>query len=114
MLDYQAILNFLYERLVGALTAGRSCVVVVINDTDSQLQLQQANHFHGGYAPNTQPQFVIQPRSYDGFGVQSTGFMTGVEGMLSYFMTGNSNSVTIHWNNPFVGSNSCDGTIQGA
>ena len=109
---YNQILQYWIGVVYGRLTGDRSCIVVVINNTNSPLRLGTANHLHGGYASTSRPQYIIPPQSSDGFGVVSTSPFTGVEGYLPYYDQ-YGNVLTVHWNNPRIGSNSCDATLQG-
>jgi hypothetical protein len=91
-------------QAVGAvLTAGRSVIIEVDNNTDLTLVKIDDTHDHGGFA--ALPKLTIPPHSVDVFGSQSKGGSvgTGTEGSVTYGAGGL--QMQIEWNNPFIGGN---------
>ena len=86
------------------LTAGRSVIIEVDNNTDLTLTKIADNHDHGGFAGL--PRITIAPHSADVFGSQSKGgaIGTGTEGSVTYAADGL--ELLIGWDNPFSGGNS--------
>lgn len=90
--------------LVGnVLTAGRSVIVEVDNNTPLTLTKITDNHDSGGFA--TLPHLTIQPHTAEVFGSQSKGgaVATGTVGSITY--TGDGLVMLIGWNNAFSGDN---------
>jgi hypothetical protein len=83
----------------------------IINQTSAMLTWDAANTStsHGGLLP---PPEQIGPGATDVAGAQSGGDSvgTGCEGVISYGASANGEtfSVRLHYDNPFVGSNSAD------
>jgi len=92
----------------GALTEGRSVVLIVANHTDQQLEKVGDNHDHGGFAV---PPRAIPPHNVLVFGSQSSGFLTGTEGNTTF--AGNGFTMTVNWDNPWAGTNSSDASLAG-
>lgn len=94
------------------LNNGRSVRVEVDNNTNFTFVYQSSHHAHGGFAalPNG-----IMPQGADVFGSQNKGgsFMTGTEGQVTYVSTDGSVSLTIGWDNPYLGSNECHVHLDG-
>jgi hypothetical protein len=97
------------------LTEGRSCAIAVVNDTDSTLTVSSVTQDHGGFAPGAVPDPSIPPRQIGYFGSQSSADSvgTGCEGHMTYKSDAGF-TYTIHWDNPFLGSNSCDDALTDA
>jgi Repeat of unknown function (DUF346) len=89
----------------------RSVALVVANHTNLTLNKTHDEHAHGGFA--MPPDSQIPPQKADIFGSQSTGgsIGTGTEGTITYGADGL--TLVISWDNPFVGSNSCNAVISG-
>jgi hypothetical protein len=101
------------NQVFAFLTAGRSCAIAVINDTESTLTLSAQTLDHGGYAQGALPQSSILPHSTTTFGAQSgdDSVATGCEGHITYTSDAGF-SFIVHWDNPFVGSNSSDASVD--
>jgi hypothetical protein len=97
------------KEVEALLTAGRSVVLEVDNNTDATFNVTHTHHTHGGFAV---PPKTIPPRSALVFGSQSTGFLTGTEGAETF--SGNGADVTVSWDNPWIGSNSSDARVTGS
>jgi hypothetical protein len=85
------------------LTAGRSVIIEVNNNTDLTLAKISDDHSSGGFA--VLPQLTIPPHSVDVFGSQSKGgsIATGTVGIVTYGAPGL--EMMIGWNNPWAGDN---------
>lgn len=75
----------------------------------------ESNHFdHGGFGPDL-PAASINDKKSALFNAQSSGFLVGVEGFVTYDLDDGAGSrFTIHFDNPEVGSNSGDCSVEGA
>ncbi len=95
----------------GALTAGRSVIIEVDNNTPLKLIKSADNHDSGGFA--TLPHLQIQPNTADVFGSQSkgSGIATGTVGSVTY--AGDGLTMLIGWNNAFVGDNKTNAGLGG-
>jgi hypothetical protein len=100
-------------RVYGVLTAGRSCAIAVIDDTDNTLTQSAEELDHGGYAQGAVPLPTIAPHSIMTFGAQSGdgSIATGCEGWLTY-TSDDGSTFTIHWDNPWFGSNGSDASTS--
>ena len=99
-------------QVVPLLNQARSVVLEVDNNTDRTLLRKVSDeHAHGGFA--VIPSSEIPTKHADVFGSQSKGgsVFTGTEGSITY--TGDGFTLTISWDNPFLGDNSCDARIAG-
>jgi hypothetical protein len=89
-------------------TAARSVVVVVFNDSDCKFVFSSATLWHGIWA--TPVPGAINPHTTVSWRTDSNGFMTGVEGEISYVPAAGCAkqppSFTVYWDDPYVGSNS--------
>jgi hypothetical protein len=94
----------LVKAVLDVLTAGRSVVIEVDNNTSIQLTKIADNHDHGGFG--ALPSLTIPPKTADVFGSQSKGgaIATGTEGSVTY--SGDGLIMLIGWDNPFAGGNS--------
>jgi hypothetical protein len=103
----------LLPQIFAFLTAGRSCAIAVVNDTDSTLTISGQTLDHGGFAPGALPPNTIGPRSIGTFGAQSgdDSVGTGAEGHLTYASDAGF-TFSLHWDNPFVGGNSSDASVD--
>ena len=85
----------------------------VVIEVDSQLRvpvtLDSSDHDHGGFGTML-PKPVIDPMSFDVFTSRSSGVLTGTEGHVRYRF--NDRTMVVHWDNPFIGSNSSDGNVD--
>jgi len=112
-------------------TAARSVVVKLVNNTGCTLVVRKAWVFGGNWIPGGELNYwggeEIEYPPYPNtltFGSESNGFMTGTEGH-AYFgfdhcspYVGDNRQwinplpavLKLHWNNPYVGSNSYDST----
>ncbi|WP_438023563.1 hypothetical protein [Sorangium sp. So ce233] len=90
--------------------AARSVLCNLVNQTGEPLTFVDPPQLeHGILTPGQEP-----PRSCAGTAVwsaESDGFMTGTEGRVTY--RGPSGSVTLYWNNPFIGGNDYGATPGG-
>lgn len=91
--------------------APRSVVLIVENLTKLTLNKTGDHHDHGGWA--TPPDIQISPQKADVYGSQSLGgaIGTGTQGNVTY--SGDGLTLNVSWDNPFIGSNSCDASISG-
>jgi hypothetical protein len=98
-------------KVIKTLNAPRSCVLVFANNTSRVVQLVESSHAHGGF--NKSPEGVVKSADATVFGSQSkdNSVFTGTEGNVTYMADGM--DVTLHWNNPFIGSNSSKVTLAG-
>ncbi|MFE1291779.1 aegerolysin family protein [Streptomyces sp. NPDC058751] len=84
--------------------SARSTRVHVVNGTTTTLYRNYSSLSHGVWDDETPPE-SIDGGSQVVWGSHSSGVMTGTEGDARYSI-GNAGEVSIHWNNPYVGSNS--------
>jgi len=98
------------QQILGVLEGERAVALVVENDTDFFLTKTDDSHAHGGF--KVPPLFNIPPHNLMAFGSQSSGFLTGTEGDVTF--TGGGLTFIVSWDNPFIGSNSGDATMSGA
>ncbi|MFE7528236.1 aegerolysin family protein [Kitasatospora sp. NPDC057542] len=97
-----------------ALSAARSTQVSVVNWTGCELRLQNAWLDHGIWSDGLAPVAVMSDGTTGRWQSESNGFMTGTEGHVIYDAENcgnpglNGKRVQLHWNNPYVGSNSYD------
>jgi uncharacterized protein with LGFP repeats len=101
------------RSVVESLNTARSVVVTVANNTGQPLQLRSHHHDHGNFRPANAPG-MIEAKTSIVFGSQSKAgsVATGTEGWVTY--GGHDFEVVLHWNNPFVGSNSSHAEVRGA
>lgn len=94
------------------LSAARSTQVSVVNWTGCQLRLQNTWLDHGIWT--SAPDAIVNDGNTGRWQSESNGFMTGTEGHVIYDAENcgnpalNGKRVQLHWNNPYVGSNSYD------
>jgi hypothetical protein len=93
-----------------ALNQPRSVILQVDNRTNLPMKLISQHHVHGGFS---EAPADIPPNTASLFSSQSVGgsFLTGTEGSCSYLIDGV--QLDVFWDNPFVGSNSCDAKYGG-
>jgi hypothetical protein len=94
------------KHILDQLDTPRSVVCKIINNTDIKLVLAFQHHDHGGFA--TTPPIVIEPHSAGAFGSKSSSgaLFTGTSGTVHY--VGGGMLLQCDWNNPWLGSNSCE------
>ncbi len=105
------------QAIAAILNGARSCTIEVDNNTKLQLSVGQPNNSHGKLA-GPLPQDHMAPESSMVFGAQSDAWSigTGAEGTLPFIndsFAAQPINFVIHWDNPFGGSNSGDGSIIG-
>ncbi|MEU3569932.1 Crystal protein ET79 [Kitasatospora sp. NPDC036755] len=88
--------------------SARSTAVSLYNGTTAKIYRNYSSLSHGVWDDATPPQ-AIDKASSASWGSHSSGFMTGTEGEVRYQLE--SGEATIHWNNPFSGSNSYSCTV---
>lgn len=86
--------------------AARSSVIIFNNQTPQNLTLSAQGLSHGIWA--TPPPPNIGPNGSATFEADSDGFMTGVQGTVTYQAAG-SQAINLDFDNPFVGSSSYSG-----
>ncbi|MFD5517835.1 aegerolysin family protein [Streptomyces sp. NPDC127066] len=84
--------------------SARSTRVHVVNGTTTTLYRNYSSLSHGVWDDGTPPE-AIDGGSQVVWGSHSSGVMTGTEGYARYSL-GNAGEVSLHWDNPYVGSNS--------
>lgn len=85
--------------------AARSTQVTLNNTTPLNLFRTYANLDHGIWPNSVLPPENIEPQEASSWQAESDGFMTGVQGTVTYKLDG-VGDVVITWDNPFEGSNS--------
>ena len=96
---------------IGKFFFNRSVVVAVANATESNLVVHETNHTHGGSYQN--PDQTIEAGKGSVYISGTKGkFFTGTEGYVIY--DGMDIQLKVQtWDNPYVGSNSCDIQLWG-
>jgi hypothetical protein len=84
--------------------ASRSTLVILQNQTGSDLQLTHAELSGGVWTTDMYPPADAPAKGSGKWESESNGFMTGTEGSVTYYLQG-AGSVVIGWDNPFSGSN---------
>jgi hypothetical protein len=92
----------------GAWAAARSVRVIIKNDTTHTLTFVSGKADHG--IVTQKPPAHIPPAAVGELFAESNGFMTGTEGRVTYRLEGVNGNAVFHWDNPFSGSNSADGS----
>jgi len=84
----------------------RSVILQIDNQTELPMKRISDHHVHGGFSEF--PADIIPPQTASLFSSQSDGgsIATGTEGSCSYLV--GDVQVDFFWDNPFIGSNSCD------
>jgi hypothetical protein len=103
-----ALAGALIKDLATALQ-GRSIVGSISNNTKFDLQHVSDHHDHGGFK-QTPPQ-DIPPTSAASFSSETTGVLTGTQGGVTY--AGEGFTVTFDWDNPELGANSANASVDG-
>ncbi len=91
--------------------SSRSTTVKLINNTPATLKLTNAKLSHGVWSQNMYPPETINGNSDGIWMSESDGFMTGTEGTVTYALPNGAGNVVIHWDNPYVGSNSYSDSV---
>ncbi|MGM7721568.1 LGFP repeat-containing protein [Metabacillus sp. Hm71] len=96
---------------LGTINAARSVILTITNHTNTTLRKVREKLDHGGWAAT--PTAEIPPGQTLVFGATSSAWSiaTGTEGSITY--AGEGIEMTAYWNNPFIGSNSCNITVTG-
>ncbi|MER8042109.1 Crystal protein ET79 [Streptomyces sp. NPDC094032] len=92
--------------VVPGATAARSTTVTLTNNSGKLLVRDGSWLGWGIWSDGMLPPSMVQPGVTAKWASESEGLMTGTEGQVTFTMTGESNKVTVYWNNPYVGSNS--------
>lgn len=88
--------------------AARSVRVIIKNDTDRTLTFVSGKANHG--IVTQKPPAHIPPSGTGELFAESNGVATGTEGRVTYRLQGVNGTAVFHWDNPFVGTNSSDGS----
>jgi hypothetical protein len=99
------------KSILDTINASRSVILILENNTNMKLRKISENLQHGGWAIT--PKGQIPPKSTLVFGAMSAAWSvgTGTEGSITY--AGDGVELTIYWDNPFIGSNSCKMQLTG-
>ncbi|MGQ9372122.1 aegerolysin family protein [Azospirillum sp. ST 5-10] len=84
--------------------SARSVTATVRNNTNDTLVLNSAKLDHGIWSENQYPPSTIAPGATGSWMAESDGFMTGVEGTVTY-LVGSAGVSSFYFDNPYVGSN---------
>ncbi len=95
----------LHGNVFGKGRATRSTDVVVFNKSNKSFKLDSHDCDHGGYSTDLFPVHEIQGKESTVYGMESHGFLTGVECTVKYTSRDGS-YFEITANNPYIGSNS--------
>ncbi|CAG7563198.1 unnamed protein product [Fusarium equiseti] len=87
----------------------RSTFATIIKNTSLELDLQKNSIDNGEWSDGQYPPSSIAPNNQGTLQAESTGFMTGDEGSVTYGSDAGVFSFT--FDNPFVGSNSYNETF---
>ncbi|HWZ45477.1 MAG TPA: hypothetical protein VNW97_18525 [Candidatus Saccharimonadales bacterium] len=88
--------------------AARSVKVVIKNDTSHAMIFVSGSAQHG--IVTQRPPSRIPPSGVGELFAESNGFATGTEGRVTYRLEGVNGNAVFHWDNPFAGSNSANGS----
>lgn len=100
--------------------AARSIVINLHNNLDANgthpgrphhLKQTGARLSHGVWTPNRVPPYTVDAGSTVSFEAESQGFMTGVEGSVT-FQELSYGAVTLNFDNPYKGDNKCSVSTQ--
>ncbi|MEE1826312.1 Crystal protein ET79 [Streptomyces sp. BE20] len=91
---------------VAGVTAARSTKVSLVNYTGTGLTKTWEHLDHGCWSADGLPPSYISNTKASSWKSESCGFATGTEGSISYALAGGGGQVDLHWNNPYLGSNS--------
>jgi hypothetical protein len=95
----------------GNLAVNRSVAAALVNHTGGTLNKSGSGHDHGSFWQS--PPGQIAPGGFGGWLSAQSGVATGTEGWVSY-KTPDGVTVEPSWDNPYIGSNSCDVTLSGS
>jgi hypothetical protein len=100
------------DKAATALIGGRSVILQLDNHTQSKLTMKSHHHEHGNFA--LAPGHELGPGKTMVFGSASLGgaFLVGTEGNVVW--EGDGFTLTITWDNPEIGSNSCNTFLSGS
>ncbi|MEX3856415.1 hypothetical protein AB3X94_20515 [Paraburkholderia sp. BR10923] len=104
-------LAFFITNPSNVLASVRTTEVVIENRTSVPITGESITVNHGEIT--TRPPRVIQPGQSGRLIAESNGFMTGTEGTVRYKISGVAGAAAFHWDDPFSGSNSFDGSAPG-
>lgn len=97
----------LLHTLVGICAASYiEAHATIFNNGGRALILHNMNVSHGVWVTN--PPQRLEAHSSAAFRTDSDGFMTGTEGWMTWVPEGSSAWITIHWDLPFSGTNTCE------
>jgi hypothetical protein len=87
------------------LVGSRSVTIELDNNTDLALNRLSMHHVHGKFAKY--PAAIIEPGKADVFASESRSpsVMTGTEGYVRYGTHTKQLSITVYWDNPYLGDN---------
>lgn len=88
--------------------AARSTHIIIKNNTNHRMIGTNIEIKHGKLT--SKPPRTIEPGSIGEWGAESNGIATGTEGSVTYRLDGISGTSIFNWDNPFVGSNSANGS----
>ncbi|GIZ48097.1 hypothetical protein CKM354_001117000 [Cercospora kikuchii] len=93
--------------------SARSVGVILRNLTGRTIYLKHSALQHGFWTQASPLPSSIPGDAAAGWMSESQGFMTGTEGDVhfSFDSPGNDAAIFLHWNNPFVGSNSYSASV---
>lgn len=103
------------EGWIKEFNPAHSAAVEVVNQTSVELKYVNAAHSHGDFGSKL-PATSIAAGDSDQFvsGSAAGSVGTGCEGTVTYRTPDGDLEWTIHWDNPFMGSNSADCTPDGS
>jgi len=91
--------------------AARSVTITLSNRTGYTLSRANWVVDHGIWS--TLPPETIANHTTVTWATESNGFLTGTEGHIYYWIGDTNQWVYLHWDNPYVGSNSYDQSVSG-
>ena len=97
-----------FFKLPPAKAAARSVHVIIKNDTERNLTNVSVSVQHGIVTKN--PPNSIPPSEAGELFAESQGVLTGTEGTVTYQLDGLNGTASFHWDNPYAGSNSANGS----
>lgn len=98
-------------QVLKTLNPDRAVVLEVQNLTNKPLKLATHEHVHGGFSEP--PSIVIPPGQADVFGSTDISVKHGTEGKVTY-ESEEGFLFKVEWNNPVLGSTSCNATVVGS
>ena len=92
----------------------RSVVCEIDNVCGQALNFDTSNFDHGGFGQDLPPP-SIGDKGTGLFSARSSGFLVGVEGRVTYDLNdGAGSKFTVHFDNPEIGGNSSDCSVDGS